>query len=389
MNPRIAILAHSTNPRGGVVHAMQLAEALCATGHDATLLAPDVTGRGFFRAPRCPTVLIPARPEAGLAAMVQRRIGEIAGFLSAPGSPSFDVHHAQDPITANALADLSQAGLIGGFVRTVHHLEWFDDPRLDAWQARGMRAAARIGVVSRLWQDRLRREHGLDAWLLGNGVDTERFSPAPDGREAALRHRLGLDEAAPVILALGGIEARKNTLGTLRGFLRLRQTFPSLRLVIAGGATLLDHTTYRARVEAALRAVPDPNAVVLAGIVADADMPALYRIADVLCCPSVVEGFGLCPLEALACGRPAVVSAIAPFTEHFGPDDVLWTDPSDPEAIAHALEAALEPATSRLFRRQGPAVARRFRWDSVAKAHVSFHRPARPSARNRGEMLHA
>lgn len=389
MNPRVAILAHSTNPRGGVVHAMQLAEALCAAGRDVTLLAPDVTGRGFFREPRCPTLLIPARPEADVAAMVRRRIGEVAEFLSAPGAPSFDVHHAQDPITANALADLSDAGLIDGFMRTVHHLDRFDDPQLDAWQTRGLRAADRVGVVSRLWQDRLRREYGLDPWLLGNGVDTAHFSPVPDGREAALRHRLGLDEAAPVVLAMGGIEARKNTLGTLQAFLRLRRTVPALRLVIAGGATLLDHAAYRAQVETVLRAAPDPDSVVLAGIVADADMPALYRIADVLCCASVAEGYGLCPLEALASGRPAVVSAIAPFTEHLGPDDVLWTDPSDPDAIARALEAALDPATSRSFRQRGPIVAQRFRWDRVAEAHGPFHRPARLPARSPEGMLHA
>ena len=65
---RIAILAHSTNPRGGVVHALELGDALCRLGHDATVHAPDAGGRGFFRNSLTRTVYVAASPVESLPA---------------------------------------------------------------------------------------------------------------------------------------------------------------------------------------------------------------------------------------------------------------------------------------------------------------------------------
>ena len=63
-------------------------------------------------------------------------------------------------------------------------------------------------------------------------------------------------------------------------------------------------------------------------------MPALYRLADGAGLPLLKEGFGLCVLEAMACGTPVVVSRIAPFTEYLGERDALLCDPDDPASIA-------------------------------------------------------
>lgn len=383
---RIAILTHSTNPRGGVVHAMALAEALHDAGGDVTLLAPDSENRGFFRRPRCRAYTIPVPRAASLVETVAVRIAATRAFLLRPGAPRFDLHHAEDPITANALADLAERGVIAGFVRTVHHLDRFDDARLDAWQARGMRAATRRAAVSGLWRDRLAVEHGLAATVVGNGVDTGRFTPRPDRTDAPLRRRFGLDGVGvgPIVLALGGVEERKNTRATLAAFVRLRARHPGARLVVAGGATLLDHGAYRRQFDAALGSSGVADAVVFAGVMPDDDMPALYRLADVLCAPSLAEGFGLTPLEALATGRPVVVPRTAPFTEHFGADEVAWTAPDDADAIAWALDAAL--AMAPRLRRDGPAVAARFGWDRVARAHASLHAPLRDAAPVRARM---
>ena len=59
---RIAVLAHSTNPRGGVVHAIELADSLTRLGHAAVAHAPDAGGKGFFRAPISPAVVVMASP---------------------------------------------------------------------------------------------------------------------------------------------------------------------------------------------------------------------------------------------------------------------------------------------------------------------------------------
>jgi glycosyltransferase involved in cell wall biosynthesis len=99
-------------------------------------------------------------------------------------------------------------------------------------------------------------------------------------------------------------------------------------------------------------------------------MPALYRSADVLAMPSLLEGFGLAALEALACGTPAVVSRIAPFSEHFADGDVEWADPLDSASIADALQRAVAQGRHR----EAPPVCGRFAWAHSAERHEALYR---------------
>ena len=104
---RIAMLAHSTNPRGGVVHAMNLSEALEAQGLRTTLHAPDVSGRGFFRATECRTAPFAVAPAPNeIFAMVEQRIGDYVNWFRRPEHRRFDLYHAHDGISGNALATL-------------------------------------------------------------------------------------------------------------------------------------------------------------------------------------------------------------------------------------------------------------------------------------------
>jgi glycosyltransferase-like protein len=371
---RIAILTHSTNPRGGVVHALALGEALTALGHEAVVHAPAFPGQRFFRAPDCETVLAPASAcGAGLAALVQTRIGDYVAHFEHAAHGRFDIYHAHDGISGNALATLKQRGTIPGFARTIHHIDAFDDPRIEAWQTRSIMAADRHFTVSRLWQGALQTRFGLDAAIVGNGVDRRVFTPRRDGREIALRQRLGLGDG-PVLLAVGGVEARKNTLRMLQAFRQLRAIRPDAQFLIVGGASLLDHSGYRAAVMAELAADPDKaRSVVLAGPQAQADMPALYRLADALVFASVTEGFGLVALEALACGTPVVISHIAPFTEHFGDGDVVWCDPDEPGSIANAMAAVLTPDLRRALEGRRERALAPHRWESCAAAHLPVY----------------
>ncbi|GBR25698.1 MSMEG_0565 family glycosyltransferase [Komagataeibacter nataicola] len=371
MSLSIGILTHSTNPRGGVVHGMALAEALCDARHDATLIAPDVTGAGFFRTPRCATYCIPAVPESDLPTLVERRIGEIRDALH---EQHFDVLHAQDPISANALADLVEKGRIPGFARTVHHLDRFSHPILAARQERGFMAATELFTVSTLWEGILRNEHSRKASVVGNGVDPMRFSPAPTTHDASLRARYRLPAGRHLILSVGGIERRKNMLQLLEAFLALRREQPDVHLVVAGGASLLDHSAYRTLFAARLHESGAADHVTITGPVADEDMPSFYRQADVLAYPSITEGFGLCPLEALACGTPAIVPEIAPFTGHLSQADALWCDLARPETLLVALRDALSIKSRDHFLVSGPATARRFDWRNVAGRHIPAYR---------------
>ncbi|MFW7267203.1 MSMEG_0565 family glycosyltransferase [Gluconacetobacter sp. Hr-1-5] len=370
MTLSIGILTHSTNPRGGVVHGMALAEALCDAGHEATLIAPDASGKGFFRDPRCAVRCIAVPEVRDLSARVECHVAAICEALR---GARYDVLHAQDPISANALADLVADGRISGFARTVHHLDRFADPGLAFRQARGLRAAAELFTVSALWERTLLAEWGRPAPVVGNGVDPLRFSPEAGERDGALRARYGLPPDGHLILSVGGIERRKNTLALLEAFLRLRAVRPDVHLVVAGGASLLDHSAYRAAFAERLAASGQSDAVTVTGPVADADMAAFYRQAAVLAYPSHSEGFGLCPVEALACGTPVIVPDVAPFTEHLHGDEALWCVPQ-PDTLARALHDALRPGCRDRFEAIGPAVARRFRWHDVAARHIPAYR---------------
>ncbi|MBO1359793.1 MSMEG_0565 family glycosyltransferase [Acetobacter sacchari] len=379
----IGILTHSTNPRGGVVHGMALAEALCDAGHEVTLIAPDATGAGFFRTPRCATRCIPAKPVAELPALVERRIEEIAEALRDDGR--FDVLHAQDPISSNALADLATEGRIPGFARTVHHLDRFSHPGVAARQRRGVTAATELFTVSQMWRDTLLAEYGREAPVVGNGVDLEKFSSEPVLRDHDVRECYGLPQDARLILSIGGVERRKNTLVLLEAFEILHRENPSLHLVIVGGATLLDHSDYRRFFDERVRTTGLADAVTVTGVVADDDIPAFYRQSSVLAYPSQTEGFGLCPLEALACGIPAVTPAAPPFTEHLHSLEAFWCLPDRPETLVCALREALSARSPARFQVSGPATARRFDWRSVANRHLPAYR--RLAALSRASVL--
>jgi glycosyltransferase-like protein len=380
--PRIAILAHSTNPRGGVVHALELGDALTRLGHDVTVHAPDPRGAGFFRDTLCRTVCVAASPVGrNVAAMVETRVGDHLKHFALAQNRRFDVWHAQDGISGNALATLRERGLIHGFARTVHHVDTFDDPRLAALQLRALTSADRLLVVSRLWQSWIARELGRTAELVGNGVDVHRFSPAPNATDAVVRKRLQLAPGAQVFLAIGGVEERKNTLRILSAFRTLHSQHPSCRLVIAGGASLLDHDAYQARfaAELAQSGLPD-GCVIRTGPWPQELMPALYRAATALVFPSTKEGFGLVVLEAMASGVPVVTSRIAPFTEYLGADDVLWCDPLDAGSIAAAMTASLDPLRSAHCAARGFAIAAAHDWTRTAQAHLaSYHKLREPA----------
>ncbi len=372
---RIAMLAHSTNPRGGVVHALHLSEALHDRGHQVVLHAPDALGAGFFRPARCATQPFAVAPAAdGIHAMIEQRVADYVAHFAAPENRGFDVYHAHDGLSGNALATLKAEGLIGGYVRTVHHLDDFADPRIAALQARSIREADAWLTVSALWRDSLRQRFGVEARVGGNGVDRTRFRPEPDGREPDLRRRLGLGPG-PIFLCVGGVEARKNTLRMLEAFAELAPLRPDAELVIAGGASLLDHDAYqRAFAERLATLGPAAASVRRLGVIADRDMPRLYRLASALVFASVKEGFGLCVLEAMASGVPVVAPSIQPFLGYLAPLDALWCDPMNVQTIADAMALALCDDAARNLRARGPMVAARFDWGAVAEAHEPQYR---------------
>jgi glycosyltransferase involved in cell wall biosynthesis len=440
MSLRIALLMHSLNPRGGVVHTLALADALCERGHQVTLIAPASEGQRLFRETRAVLSLATLSAPHGnleppafhddavdqgqrlspLATMVATRIDAVARHVrDLPGLERFDVLHSQDSITANALARLRTEGRIAGFTRTVHHLDTFDDPVLAAWQARGVRDASRLLCVSPLWQGVLKDQWQRDAGLVPNGVDTVRFTPASGdpmqtAQDDAQLRALGLDPShtGPLWLSVGGIEERKNPERLLRAFAAVQggitlddgvaidkasdatpttTTHPDARLVIAGGASLLDHDAYAACFQATLNALPEATRarVHLTGPLPDAALPALYRRATALAMPSLREGFGLVVLEALACGTPAIVSRIRPFTDHLALHETLWADPLSVVDLARALRISLRTEACASVLNAAPAVCARFAWSRSAELHERHYRDGQDASSSPQPPMHS
>jgi glycosyltransferase-like protein len=357
----IALFTYSTQPRGGVAHALALGEALQRAGHNACVYAIDRPGARFSREPACSWKVVEIEPrEEDVYDLVRRRSDALfAAMLDEPRR--FDVYHAHDAISSDALRRLQSRGAIPSYVRTVHHLSSEIDPRLAVVARSSIEAAQRVFVVSEKWRHELSKAFGIAAPVVGNGVDRARFF-AP-GRP--LR-----DVARPRFLTIGGVEQRKNTIALLDAFAIVKATIPGARLTIAGGASVLDHTAYRRAFDmcAAQHGLRPDIDFEITRSVSDAEILALLHAADAFVFPSLVEGFGLVVLEAMACGVPVVVSNIAPFLDYLTADDALLVDPTSPLSIAAGMLAALDPAIADRLRARGPSVASRYPWDDVASA---------------------
>lgn len=378
---KIALLTHSVRPRGGVIHTLELAQALVQRGHAVTVLASAEPGERLFRTVDFPVQTI-ALPElhGDLVAQVAQRIATLVETLPpllARGG--FDLLHAQDSLSGNALALLRQAGhTLAPWLRTVHHLDDFAQPLLNQWQERAWRAADGVACVSDGWCRHFNEQLGQPAARMFNGVDLARYRPVPAPGDAAAVQALGLPaHTGPVLLLVGGVEHRKNSVRLLQAFARLRggdAAWADARLVVAGGASMLDHGAARREWLATLAATgltEGPGQPVLrTGPLPDALLPALMRRADLLAMPSLVEGFGLAALEALACGTPVLVSRRAPFTEtlHDTPA-VAWCEPEDVASIATGLQQAL--SMPRL--QAPPPVCVAHSWARSAALHEAWY----------------
>ncbi|MEA2700221.1 MAG: hypothetical protein QOI66_4492, partial [Myxococcales bacterium] len=370
----IGLFTYSTVPRGSVVHTAELADALTDAGWSVTVYALSKDGAGFFRPLRARLVLVPAAATPPTTqALVAQRAAELADYL-VRRRPAHDVHHAQDCLSASGLLAARARGYPLTLARTVHHVERFDDAYLADCQERSIRRAAVCFTVSAATRRDVAASFGVDSVAVGNGVDCLRFELCDARRVAAWR--VSIDGAAagaahhPTILAVGGVEPRKNTVRLLRAFARVRAQHPHARLMILGGATVLDHGAYRATFDAELSALPAAvrAAVVELGVVSDDDVPALYRLADVVALPSLHEGFGLAALEALAAGVPVVASDQPPFTEFLDSSCATLVDPRSDVSIADGLlRAAAAPASRRAA---GQVRARSYSWPAVAAAHA-------------------
>ena len=109
------------------------------------------------------------------------------------------------------------------------------------------------------------------------------------------------------------------------------------------------------------------------GVIADRDLPVLYRCADAFIFPSVKEGWGLVLLEAIASGIPVVTSNIAPFTEFLAEKSALLINPHSSEAIARAMLAILNPNIRTKLIEGSSSIPFQYSWSKSAQIHLILY----------------
>jgi len=167
---------------------------------------------------------------------------------------------------------------------------------------------------------------------------------------------------------VGTIEPRKNLETALAAYRTLKEGGAAHRLVIAGKKGWLYRGFFRRLREEGLE-----GEVVFLGFVPDDDLPPLYGGADLFLFPSLYEGFGLPPLEAMACGAPVICSDSSSLPEVVG-DAALLVPPLEVRAWAEALRRLLGDADLRAdLQARGLARAREFSWARAARATVEVY----------------
>jgi glycosyltransferase involved in cell wall biosynthesis len=336
-------------PTGVGRYTRELGTALELQGIELTYYAVALRGRAGVPISRW---RLPARAMRGLwhrfgGPAIERLVGAV------------DLVHATNFVLP---ALRSTPGVV-----TVHDLSFYRDDtfsggkRLRALVPWSVGRAALVIVPSAAVGEEVRGRFGLDRDRIAitpEGVSPLFFGATPLSDEALARMGVG----RPFALAVGTIEPRKNLAALLQAWERTRDRLGRRRwtLVLAGPSGWGPR-------------LPRTEGVVPVGWVGDETLPGLLAAAEVFCYPSLYEGFGLPPLEAMAAGTPVVAATYTAASEVLG-DAALLVDPTDSPALADAVVAA---ATDHALRSSlvvaGRARASAYTWEAAARATIAAY----------------
>jgi glycogen synthase len=286
----------------------------------------------------------------------------------------------RDPIDADVVHGHTWYAALAGFmakvlydvplVATVHSLEplrpWKEEQLgrsygLTTWVERvALEAADRVVAVSAQSRGEILANFNIPperVVVIHNGIDLETWKPSP---AAGTRQAYGID--GNYILFVGRVSRQKGIVHLLEA---MKHVDPGVRLVCCASAA----DTPEIEREVAARAKETPRCLWVNSMLREEEYIELYSHCAVFACPSVYEPFGIINLEAMACERPVVASAVGGIPEVVVPGETgFLVPPADPGALAEALNRVLRDRA--LARRMGRAGRRRaedhFSWTSIA-----------------------
>jgi glycosyltransferase involved in cell wall biosynthesis len=367
------------NRRGFGRFARQVVRALAeaSSGHEFVVFVdrPSLETVSIPEGMETVAVDVSEAPSRAASASGRRRVGDMLAMARAVSKAGLDV------IYFPASYSFFPVWNAGRVVVTMHdtlalaHPNWvFPNWRGKmAWRAKEQAAA--------LWADRIvtvseaaRRD--LLAWfrlpegrvrVVSEGPDAV-FGPEDGGPSSDdVLRRYGIEPGSRYLLYVGGLSPHKNLLRLIEAF--ARGASPDARLILVGDIGDVFHTHVPALREAVDRLELGHRAR-FTGFVPDSDLAHLYRRAYALAQPSLMEGFGLPPVEAMACGTPVLCSTAGSLPEVVG-DAGLYFNPRDIGAMADAIRVLLAnpPERDRLAS-LALDQSRRFTWASAARSLV-------------------
>jgi len=181
-----------------------------------------------------------------------------------------------------------------------------------------------------------------------------------------IRRKYSID--FPFILYVGTLEPRKNIPSLIRAFYQLKKKTSRHKLIIAGKKGWKSEDIFETIEKLNLQ-----KDIIFTGYVPDEDLPALYNAADLFVYPSLYEGFGLPPLEAMACGTPVITSNTSSFPEVVG-DAGIMIDPYDVDGLTKAMyEVLTNDGLREDMIKKGLKQTKKFSWEKCAKETLEVY----------------
>ena len=204
--------------------------------------------------------------------------------------------------------------------------------------------------------------------VINYGVGEEYYPERTAGGREALCRRYALPRDR-YVLFVGTLEPRKNVGTLVAAFGQLSRVRSSHCLILVGALGWRIQEVYEAVARYGL-----VGQVIMPGYLPTDEVRTLYSYADLFVYPSLYEGFGLPPLEAMGCGAPVITSNTSSFPEVVG-DAALQVDPHDAEALAHAMKSVLEDESlAAILRARGFDRVKRFSWEETARRTLEIYR---------------
>lgn len=355
---KVAMLTYSTRPRGGVVHALKLAERLSRRGVDVELFSLSRSDapapmRRYFRKVDAPYKILSYEWSPDLMVRLERMIEAYVDDLPRDA----DVYHAQDCVGGTALSRMKERGRISAPIfRTIHHVDDFADARLYGFEKKAVVLADHRFVVSRYWQEALKDEYGYDSIVTYNGLDLDDFARLPKRRGTC-----------PTVLFVGGLEPRKGLEYLLEAMEFVIEDVPDARLaaVAKAGFRGTDNWSWFSALADRLGIGERMDFM---EYVTQKKLLSLYASCDLVALPSKTEGWGLSLMEAMACRRPVVASRVGGIPElvRDGIDGIL-VEPGDVRGLADAILRLLRDRELRArMGRAGQKRVKGFSWERTA-----------------------